>query len=710
MILTQTRALLGAVSVLSCASIFALYSPPTRAEPTRSAEVEVELIAEARSLQPGENWVALRVLPNPGWHVYWRNPGDSGIPTKLEWTLPSGVSAGEIHWPYPHPERLGDLTNYGYSGEVLHLVPVTLAAGASGGPLTLQAKASWLACKDVCIPGKAELSLSLPVTPRAEIDPDWAPSFAKARSELPESALDWPAQFAVADNSVSLSLQSSELEGAEQIAFFPFANDLVNHAATQRLAADGDKLRLSQALSPYYVEAPPSVDGVVVIERGGKTQAWEISAKPGTVETVPGGEAVDRTGHGGITAGIAPELLAASEPAAAPPAFALVLLLALLGGLILNLMPCVFPVLSLKALALVRHADNAEGAAERRRQTYAYTLGVVLSCVAIAAAMLGLRSAGEAVGWGFQLQSPAFVALMAYVIFALGLSLSGVVEFGVGAMNLGGSLAQRPGLSGSFFTGVLAVVVASPCTAPFMGSALGYAMTQPAAVSLLVFATLGLGLALPFLLLGWFPALARWLPRPGAWMEQFKQFMAFPLYLTVVWLLWVLSRQTDAQAAAQVMLGLVAIAFALWLWHRTGWFSRVLKLAALAAAVSLLFALSARQQAGTGAADNSWSTERVTALRADGRTIFVDFTADWCLSCKVNERTTLHSARVQNAFSERNVVSLVGDWTRSDPLITAELARFGRNGVPLYLVYVNGGEPKVLPQLLTPDIVIDALD
>ncbi|MDP9141680.1 MAG: thioredoxin family protein [Pseudomonadota bacterium] len=710
MILTQTRALSGAALVLICALIPVFYSPASRAEPTRSTEVEVELIAEARSLQPGENWVALRVLPNPGWHVYWRNPGDSGIPTKLEWTLPSGVSAGEIHWPYPHAERLGDLTNYGYSGEVLHLVPVTLAAGASGGSLTLQAKASWLACKDVCIPGKAELSLSLPVTLRAEIDPDWAPSFAKARSELPRSALDWPAQFAVADNSVSLSLQSSELEGAEQIAFFPFANDLVNHAATQRLAADGSSLRLSQALSPYYVEAPTSVDGVVVIERGGKTQAWEISAKVGEVETVPGGEEPARNAHG-ISAGIAAELTDVGDATnAAPPAFALVLLLALVGGLILNLMPCVFPVLSLKALALVRHADTAEGAAERRRQTYAYTLGVVLSCVAIAAAMLGLRSAGEAVGWGFQLQSPAFVALMAYVIFALGLSLSGVVEFGVGAMNLGSGLAQRPGLSGSFFTGVLAVVVASPCTAPFMGSALGYAMTQPAAVSLLVFATLGLGLALPFLLLGWFPALARWLPRPGAWMEQFKQFMAFPLYLTVVWLLWVLSRQTDAQAAAQVMLGLVAIAFALWLWHRSGWFARVLKLTALAAAIALLFTLSARPQTGVSAADNSWSTERVAALRTEGRTIFVDFTADWCLSCKVNERTTLHGERVQNAFSARNVVSLVGDWTRSDPLITAELARFGRNGVPLYLVYVNGGEPKVLPQLLTPEIVIDALD
>lgn len=670
------------------------------AEPVRTAEVEVELVAEATPLHPGENWIALRMRPQPGWHVYWRNPGDSGIPTQLEWTLPPGATAGDIHWPYPHTETLGELTNYGYAEETLHLVPITLDDAVIDGTLTLAARASWLACSDICIPGKADLSLRLPVGSSAQPDADWADAFAKARSELPQAARDWPARFAVDADSVSLRIESPLIDGAERIVFFPYANDLVNHAAAQRIAVEGAALRLSQSLSPYFVEAPSTVEGVVVIEREGLTQAFEIVAQPGSVAVVSAGPGLQ-----------APqERTSESAPAAAPPAFALVLAFALLGGLVLNLMPCVFPVLSLKALALVKNGGG--DGSERRRQVYAYTAGVVLSCVAVATAMLGLRSAGEAVGWGFQLQSPAFVGLMAYVIFALGLSLSGVAQFGLGLMNLGGGLAQRPGLSGSFFTGVLAVVVASPCTAPFMGTALGYAMTQPAYVSLVVFATLGLGLALPFLLIGWFPALARMLPKPGAWMEQFKQFMAFPLYLTVVWLLWVLTRQTDAQMAGRIMLGLVAIAFAMWLWNRRGPLAATLKLGALAAAIALVFIapVAAIGTPATAHGAEAWSAERVAELRADGRTVFVDFTADWCLSCKVNERVALKSDRVQRAFADRKVATLVGDWTRSDPAITAELARFGRNGVPLYLVYVRGGEPRVLPQLLTPEIVIDALE
>jgi DsbC/DsbD-like thiol-disulfide interchange protein/cytochrome c biogenesis protein CcdA len=666
------------------------------AEPVRNAEVEAELIAEASALAPGENWVGLRLRPEPGWHVYWRNPGDSGIPSRLDWQLPNGISAGEIQWPYPHPESLGELTNYGYSDETLHLVPLTVADGLPPGPIELRATASWLACKDICVPGKAELSLQMPLAAqRGAADPDWAHLFARARAELPQPAA-WPAQFAVDGDDVSLQIGSAELDGAQHVAFFAYANDLVNHAAPQRIIAVPGTLRMSQQISPYFVDAPAQVDGVLVVTRDGATHAFEISAAAGDVAVVPGPGLVAAPAHRSVDEG------------APPPALALVLLFALVGGLILNLMPCVFPVLSLKAIALMKHGGDG---AERRRQTHAYTAGVIASCVLVAAAMLGLRSAGEAVGWGFQLQSPAFVALMAYVLFALGLSLSGAVHFGAGLMNLGSGLAQKPGLSGAFFTGVLAVVVASPCTAPFMGTALGYAMTQPAWVALLVFATLGLGLALPFLLLGWFPRLAALLPKPGAWMERFKQFMAFPLYLSVVWLLWVLARQTDPQALARVLLGLVAVAFVLWLWPSRGVLAASAKLTALAAAVGLALMPPVPTPAATltEAGTEPWSSERVAELRADGRTIFVDFTADWCLSCKVNERVALKSDKVQRAFAEQQVAFLVGDWTRADPLITAELARFGRNGVPLYLVYVDGREPKVLPQLLTPEIVLTAL-
>jgi thiol:disulfide interchange protein len=690
-------------SVCLAALLAACLSGTALAAPVNTAEVEAELHAQQLALHPGDNLVGLRLRPEPGWHVYWRNPGDSGIPTRLEWTLPEGVVASEIQWPYPHPESLGELTNYGYAEETLHPVTITIEPADAGDTVTLLAKASWLACKDICVPGAADLELTLPFTAGvAEANPDWSHLFDKALRELPQAAADWPARFTADGGDVSIEIESAMLDGARDVAFFAYANDLVNHAAPQRIDLEGNRLRLSQTASPYFVEAPAQVDGVLVVEHDSGTRAFEISARPGAVAAVaPGATAIAAVEPG--------RRQVDTSAGAAPPALPLVLLFALVGGLILNLMPCVFPVLSLKALSLIK--ANGDDGSERRRQTYAYTGGVIASCVLVAAAMIGLRGAGEAVGWGFQLQSPGFVALMAYVLFALGLSLSGAANFGVGLMNLGSGLAQKPGLAGAFFTGVLAVVVASPCTAPFMGSALGYAMTQPAWVALLVFATLGLGLALPFLLLGWFPALARLLPRPGAWMERFKQFMAFPLYLSVVWLLWVLVRQTDPQALARVLLGMVAIAFAVWLWNSRGVIASVLKLASLAAAVALALvpAQPATRAASASAEHEPWSTERVAELRADRRTIFVDFTADWCLSCKVNERVALKSDKVQRTFVEHDVAVLVGDWTRSDPLITAELARFGRNGVPLYLVYVDGGDPQVLPQLLTPEIVTAAI-
>jgi thiol:disulfide interchange protein len=683
--------------------------PALHAAPVRHGPVEAELLLEHSALTAGTtNTVALRLRPDPQWHVYWRNPGDSGIPTALEWSLPAGIEAGAIEWPYPHMQHLGELTNYGYEQETLHLIPLTVAA-SSRGPVTLRAKAKWLVCKDICIPGSADLELPTTVTSATTtLDPDWAPSFATTRTQLPRAAKDWQGAFQIADGALSLSLQVPALTDVGRIEFFPYANDLVDHAATQRIERDGDQLRLSQASSAYFVDAPATVDGVLVLYRGHRGEAWSFSAQPGAVTPVAAPASEARP--------LPPSVTESSETTspAVPPSLLAVLLFALLGGLILNLMPCVFPVLSLKALAMAQTAADQPQA--RKAQALAYTAGVVLSCVAVAALMLGLRSAGEAVGWGFQLQSPIFIGLLVYILFALGLSLSGVAQFGIGVMNLGGKLTQRPGNSGAFFTGVLAVVVATPCTAPFMGTALGYAMTQPSWVALSVFAVLGLGLALPFLLLGWIPGLARLLPRPGAWMERFKQVMAFPLYLTVVWLLWVLMRQTDANVAAQAMLGLVLIAFALWLWNSRGLWPSLLKLLSLAGAAWLIFTVpgtsspsAASTQASLPAHSEAWSSERVAQLRAEGRTIFVDFTADWCITCKVNERGALRSARVEEAFRNRDVAVLIGDWTRSDPAITAELARFGRNGVPLYLVYVNGGEPTVLPQLLTPDVVLQAL-
>lgn len=687
--------------LILCLLLLGLPTGPVLAAPVLTDHVEAELIAERDALIPGaDNTVALRLRPEPGWHVYWRNPGDSGIATSLQWTLPQGVSAGDMQWPYPHQHRLGELSNYGYEEQTLHLVPVTLAPSVRGD-VALLARARWLVCKDICIPGEAELQLHLPVRSSASPHPDWVADFARARAQLPRDARAWPATFQIDGDSLSLAVSDSRLAGAQRVEFFPYANDLVEHAAAQRLAHDDEALRLSQRLSPYFVEPPAQVEGVLVLDRGQTTEAWEIAARPGSVASVA------------APAAQAPRPAEIdTRPVVQAPSLLPVLVFALLGGLILNLMPCVFPVLSLKALAIAQ--SGREQPRARQQQALAYTAGVVASCVLIAAAMLALRGAGNAVGWGFQLQSPWFIALLAYLLFALGLSLSGAAQFGLGLMNLGGELAQKPGNAGAFFTGVLAVVVATPCTAPFMGTALGYAMTQPPLVALCVFAVLGLGLALPFLLIGFVPRLAQWLPRPGAWMERFKQFMAFPLYATVVWLLWVLVRQTNPEMMARVMLGLVLIAFALWLWTLRGPLAALLKLAALAAALALAVfgapssaAPSSAQAMAVGA--EPWSAQRVAQLRAEGRTVFVDFTADWCLTCKVNERVALKSARVEAAFRQHDVVLLVADWTRADPAITAELARYGRNGVPLYLVYRKGADAVVLPQILTPDVVMASI-
>ncbi|MGH8445508.1 MAG: protein-disulfide reductase DsbD family protein, partial [Solimonas sp.] len=583
----------------------------------------------------------------------------------------------------------------------------TVAAG-SHGPQTLAATAKWLVCKDICIPGSAELELTLPAAAKAQVDAKWQAAFARTRAAVPQPVA-WPAQFAVAKDTVSLQLRDAALQGADAVRFFPYASDLVNHAATQRIATEGDALRLSQAVSPYLVEAPKTVDGIVVIERDGKAAAYEISAQPGAVAAVADTGPPATAGAQGASIGETP--LPAGDAGGAPLSLLTALGFALLGGLILNLMPCVFPVLSLKALSLAR-----AGHAGQRTQTLAYTAGVVASCLAIAGAIVVFQRAGQAAGWGFQLQSPIIVGLLAYLLFALGLSLSGVAHFGGRLMSLGQGLTERPGLAGSFFTGVLAVVVASPCTGPFMGAAIGYAVLQPAAVTLAIFATLGLGLALPFLVIGFVPAAARLLPKPGAWMERFKQLMAFPLYLTVVWLIWVLARQLDVTAAAYAMVGLVLVAFVLWLWNAHGLAASLAKLLAAALAIGLLLNLSkpdgsrsANVETG-GLHAEPWSAQRVAELRGDGRTIFVDFTADWCLSCKVNERVALRSDRVEQAFRERDVAVLVADWTNADPAITAELARFGRNGVPLYLVYLRGGEPKILPQILTPATVAGAVE
>ncbi len=685
------------------------------AKPVKTDEVEAELIAENESFRPGlfDNWVALKLRPQPGWHVYWRNPGDSGIPTQIEWQLPSGMSAGAMQWPYPHQESLGELTNYGYSEETLHLIPIQVA---DTGLKTLRAKAKWLVCKDICIPGEADLSLDVnvvdaPPQPQAA----WQSAFARSRSQIPLAAPEWEAAYTIADGDFSLHIGGAQFSRNSRFEFFPLANDLLMHAAAQRIEVDSEKgLRLSQQLSAYFESPPEPLEGVLVVhEENQPARAFQLRAQAGTVDPVP--LAKENT-KAEAQAELKPIDRAATQRSIVPTSeqtLPLILLFALLGGLILNLMPCVFPVLAIKALSVM----NARGESLGHRQAHAlsYTVGVITTFLLVAAVLIGLRTGGQALGWGFQLQSPAIVFALTVVIFAMGLSLSGLANFGSRWMGVGQNLASKPGLTGSFFTGALAVVVATPCSAPFMATALGFALIQTTPVALLVFAALGLGLALPFLLIGFIPALAAVLPKPGVWMETFKQLMAFPLYLTAVWLIWVLGGLTDRDGMAIAMIGLVLVAIAVWGFARArSGIGQGLAMLALFAAIALSFHPS--MKVGTDKVQNlaqgwqPYSDARFEALRAQGRSVFVDFTADWCLTCKINERAALRSEKVRDLFRRHDVVLLVADWTRADPAITATLARYGRSGVPLYLASRDGAEPLVLPQILTADILISAFE
>jgi len=671
------------------------------AQAATSGEVErdhvrVALVSEVDSVRPGQPFrVGLSILHDPAWHTYWRNPGDSGLETRLNWRLPDGTQAGAIQWPWPERLPIEHLVNYGYSGELLLPVEIQPPDTLATDKLRLAVRADWLVCKIECIPGSAELTLELPVHDAPPAVAPEAARFAAADARIPRHVA-WPARFSTDGGQLAVQVSNvGDLDGADLdpagLQFFAAEPMLVEHAAEPVTLGLNDTLRFTQALSPYFSRAPETLDVVLVDPEG--RRGWHFSATPGTFETAaPSGGVTDSN-----------------------PGLALILLMALAGGVLLNLMPCVFPVLSLKAMSVV-----AAGTAQRGH-AMAYTAGVLVSFAVLAALLLALRAAGEAIGWGFQLQSPWFIGLLIYVLFGLALSLSGLFEFGGGWSGAGQRLSERGGFSGSFFTGVLAVLVASPCTAPFLGTALGLAVLLPAWQALAVFLALGLGLALPLSLIGLIPALGRALPRPGPWMESFRQVMAFPLYLTVVWLLWVLARQTGADGVAAVLFGMVILAFGLWLIGRGGGRGVLEQLRHVTVAVALIAALGAVAAANRfGAAPENpedtwwepWSLERLSEVNADpGRAAFVNMTADWCVTCLVNEGVALNTDAVRDGFRDAGVVYLKGDWTRRDPAITRYLEEFGRNGVPLYVVYpAGGGDPRVLPQVLTPAIVLDAVN
>ncbi|WP_140985068.1 protein-disulfide reductase DsbD family protein [Asticcacaulis tiandongensis] len=621
-------------------------------------------------------WVLFRLDIQEGWHTYWINPGDSGLAPSLEWDLPEGVQAGEIVWQPPHRQPFGPLMNYGYSDVAYHLVQITPPKEGLKGSLPLKVSASWLVCEEECIPEEAELSLTVPV---GEV------SVASAQSEdikrlVQTASLEALPITELTSDETSLTLRLP-YQGArpQDLYIYPREAGVIETVAAQPFDLKDNVLTVR--LTRGMLEVPDAFEGLLEVRDADGLRHYVITA---------------------------PDVSPVSASADVGTGFWLILLSAFAGGIILNAMPCVFPVLSLKALAISRKAG--QGDAHIRRDGLAYTAGVVISFLLIGGLFLLIRVGGDAVGWGFHMQSPLVVTALIYLLFVIGLNLSGLYDI---TLSFGGgqSLTQTDGWSGSFATGALATLVATPCTAPFMATALGAALTLPAIGALGVFAALGLGLAFPFLLLSVFPALLRKLPKPGPWMETFRQFLAFPMYLAAVWLLWVLGQQGGINAAALVLTGLVVFTLAVWVWRRVSGGKVRVVMAVLIALVSLFpFVILARggeaQVENTGTA---FSTDRIEQARASGEGVFVYGTAAWCITCKVNERVALDTAEVEAFMAERNITVIRADWTNADPAITDWLAQFGRNGVPLYVYYPPSGEPVVLPQVLTPAIVREKL-
>jgi thiol:disulfide interchange protein/DsbC/DsbD-like thiol-disulfide interchange protein len=676
-------------------------------------QVRAELVAHApEGVAPGKPvWLGLAIAHQPKWHTYWKNPGDSGLPTSLAWQLPAGVEAGEIAWPTPRKLPVGPLMNYGYEGQLLLPVALTLPATFQADTLDVKLRADWLVCKDVCIPEGGDFVLRVPARAATV---GHAALFDAARAAQPTQPAGVAAQAQVADGQ-ALVLRVTGLPASWQgraLQWFPEEAGVIENAAPGEARWDGASWQVRTPLSAQRSESPERMHAVLTA--------------PGEAAGVRVGFAVSGTWPPLVAVPALAPAAAAEPPAAAAPVRApvqppiglgLALLFALVGGALLNLMPCVFPVLSLKVLGFARHD---------RRQLLsggiAYTAGVVVSFVALAGLLIALRAGGEQLGWGFQLQSPGFIAVLAVLFTLIGLNLAGLFEFGsLLPSRLAAARARHP-LVDSALTGVLAVAVASPCTAPFMGASLGLAATLPAGQALAIFAALGAGMALPYLAASAWPGLARALPRPGAWMARFKTLMAFPMFATVVWLVWVLGQQVGIDGVAALLALLVALAFAAWAFGTPGMTRRAR--AAFGAAALALFGSTLAwawpalreappvASAAAPAADGwePWSAARVAELVAAGRPVFVDFTAAWCVTCQLNKRTTLNSDSLRADFAARRVALLRADWTRRDPAIAAALAQLGRNGVPVYALYRPGQtEPTLLPEVLSVQAVRDAL-
>ena len=664
----------------------------------QTERTSIRLISEVTHIEPSQSFfVAAHVTLKEGWHTYWLNPGDSGMPMQLQWSLPEGFKAGPIHWLPPMRIATGPIMNYAYEAETFLLVPITTPGKLTPGKeYTLTANASWLVCKDICIPEARTISITLTGADKSVAGSD-ALQVESAVARLPMPAPAEGSFRPLPDRMIQLEFPIAQpIAKDAAVEFFPQEDGLTRNAAVPRVNTEHD--RIVMVTEQGNAKDIRSLSAIVSITPKNASPVFynyrlNASASSGAIPTQ---DATQASGLEGIFHAI---------------------VFAIIGGLILNIMPCVLPILSLKLLAVVKKAEHAPRAV--KLQGIAYTAGSMLCFGVLAAVLIAIQQGGQAVGWGFQMQSAGFVAAMAYLLFLVGLNLSGLFELPSIFANTGHSLTSKDSVLGSFATGVLAALIATPCTAPFMAPAIGYALTQSPTISLIIFISLGFGLALPFLLISFFPVLRRALPKPGVWMLHFKHFLAFPMYASALWLLWVLSQQTDSMGFAIFLAGGLLLAFGVWLLallrERNGYVRLLVLLIWLSILAAPLYYLANNEPAPTSTesantttatqTEQPFSLKALEALRARKQSVLVDVTAAWCITCKVNERIALNTAATRALLARNNVTLMVADWTNRDAEITSYLQSFGREGVPLYVYYEKGAEPHLLPQLLTEAIV-----
>jgi len=662
-----------------------------QAQMVKTDQLNLELISEVQKIQPGTPFtVALKFDIKDHWHIYWSNPGDSGLSPKVTWDLPEGFTAGDLQFPYPIFIPTPPLATFGYEGTALFLTEITPPATLPAGPLEIKADATSPVCKEGCLPRKGSVRVTLPHPV------DHAQTVSDARNQLPLPRNPSGSTSQKYEDKITLNIPASQLASSEaKIRFFPTDPYTYDHVADQPLETTPNGVTLT-ILRADPEEDPEALQGVLVSDTG-----WHGTDRKALLIDLPFGEA--------------PAAAGSTSPATNDASLSLgVLLAAFIGGLILNLMPCVFPVLGLKIMSFVQQAG--ESRAKIVGHGLWFTFGVLVSFWVLAGALIAIRAGGQELGWGFQLQSPLFVYALALLLLAFALNLSGVFEVGTSLTAVGGKYSEGHGYGGTFFSGVLATLVATPCAAPFLAPALGAALALPATSSMVVFTFVALGLSTPYLLFSVFPALIEKLPRPGPWMETFKQGMAFLLYGTVAYLVWVLLGQVSEQGALLVLFGLVLTALAVWTLGRFAPFGAPPKKKWITRIVSLLLILSAfnlgtRASAPSEITWEKWSPETVERMIDEGKTVYVDFTARWCATCQVNKKVVFSSDEIIHTFNDRGIIALKADWTNHDPEITRALESFGRSAVPFNLIYAPGREaPIELPELLTPGIVLDALE